>query len=142
MYRLLAAIDSDQEHSEQLAEVITEIPVDREKVEVVLLNVFEEVEAVGEEGKVDSAQLYDESDYPQALTDVAETLASIGFDVTKRREHGDPVETITAVAEEIDADCITVGGQRRSPTGKAIFGSVTQSVLLSADQPVLVIMGD
>jgi len=142
MYRLLTAIDSDRDHPERIVEAITEIPLDREEVEVVLLNVFEEVETVGEEGKVDSAQLYDESDYPQALTDVAEALASKGFDVTKRREHGDPAETITAVAREIDADCITVGRHRRSPIGKAIFGSVTQSVLLSADQPILVTMGD
>ena len=49
---------------------------------------------------------------------------------------GDHGESIVAVAEATDADRILVGGSGHSPTGKAVFGSTPQEVMLSADCPV------
>ena len=69
-------------------------------------------------------------------------LAEAGVETSKRREHGDPAETIIEVAEELDVDNITMSGRRRSPTGKMLFGSTTQSVLLAADRPVTVILDE
>ena len=43
---------------------------------------------------------------------------------------------IAAVADEIDASRIVVGGRRRTPAGKALFGSTSQEVLLDAPCPV------
>jgi len=45
-------------------------------------------------------------------------------------------ETLVELAEELDADLALVGGRRRSPAGKAVFGSVAQEVLLKAPCPV------
>jgi nucleotide-binding universal stress UspA family protein len=53
---------------------------------------------------------------------------------------GEPTKQIVGYATEQDASYIVVGGRKRTPTGKAIFGSVTQSVLLKANQPVLTIL--
>lgn len=50
---------------------------------------------------------------------------------------GDPASEIVNYAAEQDAHYIVVGGRQRSPTGKAVFGSVTQSILLNADRPVV-----
>lgn len=50
---------------------------------------------------------------------------------------GDPAEELTTYAEEVDARYLVVGGRRRSPTGKALFSSVTQQVLLTASMPTL-----
>ena len=50
---------------------------------------------------------------------------------------GEPASRITDYAEKQDARYIVVSGRNRSPTGKALFGSVTQTVLLNADRSVV-----
>lgn len=55
---------------------------------------------------------------------------------------GDAADEVVRYADEVDARYIVVGGRKRSPVGKAIFGSVTQSVLLNGQQPVLAIRSD
>lgn len=50
---------------------------------------------------------------------------------------GNPAERIQDYAQKQDARYIVVGGRKRSPVGKAVFGSVAQSILLNADRPVV-----
>lgn len=51
----------------------------------------------------------------------------------------DVVESLLAYVNDHDANYLVIGGRRRSPVGKAVFGSVTQSLLLAATCPVLTI---
>lgn len=51
---------------------------------------------------------------------------------------GDPADEIVDYASKHDARYIVVGGRKRSPIGKAVFGSVAQTVLLNAECPVVV----
>ena len=39
----------------------------------------------------------------------------------------------------LDAELLVIGARRRSPVGKLFLGSVTQSIILHADVPVLVV---
>lgn len=55
---------------------------------------------------------------------------------------GDPTEEILDVAREREARFVVVGGRRRSPVGKAVFGSTTQAVVLGSDRPVVTVMYD
>lgn len=52
---------------------------------------------------------------------------------------GDPAEELVEYAREVDAEYIVVSGRKRSPLGQAVFGSVTQSLLLAADRPVVAV---
>ncbi|PSP66736.1 universal stress protein, partial [Halobacteriales archaeon QH_6_68_27] len=40
------------------------------------------------------------------------------------------------LAAETDADLVVVGGRKRSPAGKAVFGSTAQEVMLESPCPV------
>ncbi|MFC5279066.1 universal stress protein [Halorubrum rubrum] len=138
MYRVLIPVGDDRERSMAAAEAVSNLPSAAEEVEAVVVNVFEEFDVTGEGGQVKSEDVWDETNFPESVDAVVDHLESAGVTVSKRREHGDVTKRILAVADEIDADGIAMGGRRRSPTGKVLFGSTTQSVLLSADCPVTV----
>ena len=53
---------------------------------------------------------------------------------------GIPTQRILAYSREKDARHLVLGGRKRSPVGRAIFGGVTQSVLPSADRPGVTVM--
>jgi nucleotide-binding universal stress UspA family protein len=68
-----------------------------------------------------------------------------GFDsdtITTRGRVGTPTDEILSEAESLDPRYVVIGGRRRSPAGKAAFGSTTQRVLLGADCPVVTVMAD
>jgi len=75
----------------------------------------------------------------RAVTDL---LASAGIDHSVHGRIGEEGDTIVGFAREHDADLVVVGGRRRSPTGKAVFGSTAQAVMLSAPCPVTFVRGD
>ena len=43
------------------------------------------------------------------------------------------------LVDQVDADLLVIGARRRSPVGKALMGSVAQTVILEASLPVLVV---
>ena len=78
--------------------------------------------------------------------DVAAALAEISvgeLDWDLALAPGDGVEntaaTILELAEKAEAELLVIGARRRSPVGKALLGSVTQTLILDADIPVLVV---
>lgn len=62
--------------------------------------------------------------------------------VTVKGRVGEIVTEVLDEAQRIDASYVVIGGRKRSPSGKALFGSNTQSVLLSADRPVVTAMSE
>lgn len=52
---------------------------------------------------------------------------------------GEPSEEIISYADDTDASYVVLGGRNRSPVGKALFGSVAQSVLLDSPRPAVVV---
>lgn len=72
-----------------------------------------------------------------AIRDIEDRLEAAGIEYATRGTVGDDLaEAIVELAEGVGADRLVVGGRRRSPAGKAIFGSTAQAVLLNAPCPV------
>ncbi|WP_331234120.1 universal stress protein [Natronorarus salvus] len=67
----------------------------------------------------------------------ADAAAATDVETTAVGLVGDPPSKIVEYADEHDVRYIVVSGRKRSPAGKILFGSVTQSILLNANCPVV-----
>ena len=144
---LLAVGSEDEKRSERLAAEATSV-AGPTGATVVLAHVFddEEFDEVRSNLGVGSKS---EASTPDAVAKrhtttrtVSEALTRAGVDHVVRGAVGDRADGIVGLAEETDADRVVVGGRRRSPTGKAVFGSVAQEVILSAPCPVTFVRAD
>jgi len=139
MYEVLVPVDSDLERARAAMEAAASLPKADQAVQVTVLNVEKELDVVDAEGgTARSGEWYDPTDFPQSVEQAREFFEDAGISVETRREHADPAESILEVAEELGVDLIVMSGRTRTPAGKVLFGSVTQSVLLNADVPVTV----
>lgn len=141
MYTVLIAVDAQQSTARLAAETVAGFP-GRDEIEAVVLNVQKEFETPGEGERISSEEIYDEEAFPKSVEIAQEIIENAGVSARRLREHGQPARVIVEVADRIDADQIVIGNEKRSPAGKALFGSVTQSVLLDTDLPVTVVSED
>ena len=94
---------------------------------------------------VESLDLDVEETYRHSLRDDVESaLAEVGASGVSWQLHlatapEDVAETILDLAKQVNARLLIIGARRRSPVGKALLGSVTQTLILNADVPVLVV---
>ncbi|MFC6785041.1 universal stress protein [Halobaculum halobium] len=72
-----------------------------------------------------------------AVRRAATILEDAGVTVEYHETSGTPSRSIIQTAEELDVDAISIAGRKRSKAGKALFGSVSQEVVLGTDRPVL-----
>ncbi|OIB58790.1 universal stress protein [Natrialba sp. SSL1] len=144
MYQIVIPVDSEQDRGTKAAQHVIDLvgedgPIDDpDTVAVSILNVFKEFEA-RDEGVARSEDLYDEDEFPDAVLAVRDELTAAGIEPDLVRRHGDPAAEIIDYANEVPADAIVLAGRKRSAVGKAVFGSVTQDVILNADQAVTVV---
>ena len=97
---------------------------------------------VGETVDLDKAAAH-EASLASQLADLTRELGVPDVDWSLRLTPGvqieDTVATILQVAVGAAAELLVIGARRRSPVGKLILGSITQSLILTADLPVLVV---
>jgi nucleotide-binding universal stress UspA family protein len=126
MYHAIIGVDEDEAHARLCAEELVGMPGDASEKRVTLIHSFTD-----NPSGASATQLAP----VRAASEVFEE-ARVEYEVTE--SSGDPAEAIIDAADEADADLIVIGGRKRSPAGKALFGSVTQTVILNAGRPVLV----
>jgi len=128
VYHVLAPVDVDEERAAAQAETLLSLPGDPADLSVTVLHVYEEIDVPGGEGV---AAFVD--DLNEALDELREVPASVTRLERRLDEAG-----VARVAAELDPDSIILGMRERSPVGKAVFGSVSQEIILDADRPVVV----
>lgn len=126
MYRILLAVDRDQTRAGRIVEAVLDLPGLGQHVEAIVFHCrSDETEGIPLE-QIQSIQF------------VLEKLNAAEVTATLREGQGDPATAIIDAAEAEDVDAIYIAGRKRSPTGKVLFGSVTQQVTLNTDRPVVV----
>lgn len=84
----------------------------------------------GKEIDTDDPKRIAEANAERIASEVVENFTAVGL-------VGYPGQEVLSYAEKTDARYIVIGGRRRSPVGKALFGSVAQEVVLGAERPVV-----
>jgi len=139
MYQVVLPVDRSIERAERAAKVVSELPQAAEEIAVILLHVVKEFDAIDDSGGiVEAKDMFEDYDPPESMDRVEKYLIERNIKTTRRLEHGDIENTIVDVAEELGANMIVMGGRKRSPAGKLIFGSTTQDVLLQSSIPVFI----
>jgi nucleotide-binding universal stress UspA family protein len=127
MYHVVVGVDDDDEgHALRCVEEVVNLPGDAGEKTVTLLHAF-----VDNPTGASATQVH-------SVRQAADYLEEHGVEYEVAESSGDPADAIVRTADRLDADLIVVGGRKRSPAGKALFGSVTQSVILGAERPVMV----
>lgn len=134
MYRVLLPVDTNEDRARAQADYVTSLPSANESIEAYVLFVFTE----NSEDLPKEFQQFKSATRIGSVRRAIEHLEDHDVDVTVLEESGDTEADILETATEYDVDSIVLGGRKRSPVGKVIFGSVTQSVILEADRPVVV----
>jgi len=142
MYHVLVPVDDDEERLDRQLRALRGLP-GRDELEATVLHVYEEIDTMPDEAGPDVIVSINEDiealqGTPDTLDRAVEAIESLGIPVDVVTTQGDPEDGITEVAADVGADAILVAGRRRSPVGKAVFGSVTQGVILQSERPVIV----
>jgi nucleotide-binding universal stress UspA family protein len=66
----------------------------------------------------------------------------VGYEVQQFVRGKEASEEVVEAAERVDASLVVIGLRRRTPTGKLLFGSQAQRILLEAECPVLAVKAD
>ena len=126
MYHVVIGVDDNEERAMACARAVADLPGEASEKRVTVIHSFTD-----NPSGASASQL-------ASVRHATDFLEEHGVDVEVAESSGDPADQLLEVAEEEDANLIVVAGRKRSPTGKALFGSVTQTVILNANRPVMV----
>ena len=137
---LVAIGQEDEDRAKQLGEVTIEAAKPT-GANVVLAHVFtqREFDEVVDRLDFGASDRPDPSEVASRHVEtrtIAQSLDAADIDYEIRGSVGDRGQAIVELAKEIGADRVIVGGRKRSPAGKVVFGSTAQEVMLSAPCPV------
>lgn len=137
MYRILLPVDTDVERSLAQARFVEELPGSDEACGVIILHSW----TGRTEVEHDETRVTQTASDVESVREVMEFFDANGVAYELIDGAGDPAELILDVVDNEEPDQIVMGGRKRTPLGKVIFGSVTQAVILDVDVPVTVATG-
>lgn len=140
---IVAAVDRSERGNEIVAEAHELASAFGEELHVIHVLSQSEFVDLERTSVEDTGQAIEMEDIRGIAREIAEeSAAGITEDFTAVGLVGDAADEIVRYSSDNNARYIVISGRRRSPVGKALFGSVTQSVLLDADRPVVTTIHD
>jgi len=145
---VVAVGSGDENRVEQIVETATDLA--EAGAAVRLVHVFErdEYDRIREQLDVDPGAELSPDEVAQryvTIRTLGDAMEAAGIEYSwhgRISDEGEQGDAIVAAAEELGADLLVVGGRRRSPAGKAVFGSTAQEVMLNAPCPVTFVRAD
>lgn len=146
MERALAVVSGD-ERTKELVREAGELAAGV-GAELILLHVTDEEEFTDQSAALASIPDFDTSYTVENARDGAreyakdvgrDVLADVDVEYEAVGALGEEPDEILAVAEERGCDHVFVTGRKRSPTGKALFGDVAQTVILNFEGAVTIL---
>jgi nucleotide-binding universal stress UspA family protein len=131
MYTILVPMDNNEERTQAQTAFLTDLPLDAADVRIVLTHSIRDAET-------DAPESMRNPDRVKTVRDARDDLEAAGYEVDIAEAGTPPAEGILELASDVAADHIVMGGRKRSPAGKVLFGSVTQAIILDTDVPVTV----
>lgn len=143
MSRVLLPASNHSRWAESVADVVVDTEGDAD-VTAVVTHVFDEDEVTSTNENLDiegRAKVDELATRKSGVTAAVDRLVDAGIDTAVRGvEHdGEPAEAIVDAVDDEDADRLYMYSRKRSPAGKAVFGSTLQKVILGARVPVVVV---
>ncbi|WP_136687703.1 universal stress protein [Halorhabdus amylolytica] len=137
---LLAVGPTDHDRVDELAEAVVEI-AGPSGASVVLAHVFtpDQFDQAAQRlgfGGGSEASPEEVANRHDTIRTIGDILDEAGVEYTIRGRVGDHATEIIDLSRTLDVDRVVVGGRKRSPSGKAVFGSVAQDIMLEAPCPV------
>ncbi|MFB6222985.1 MAG: universal stress protein [Haloarcula sp.] len=132
MHTILVPVDADEDRARGQAAFVAELPAADTDVKAIITHALTEKEGEAPE-EIRSV------DRISTVRFARDYLEDRGIDVELAEGQQPPADGIIELADQFDADQIVMGSRKRSPTGKAVFGSVAQQVLLDTDSPVTIV---
>jgi nucleotide-binding universal stress UspA family protein len=129
MYQVLMPVDDDVDRAVAQAEYVIGLPGNPDDIEVTVVHAFRDDESVTDDSPPEQSR---------AVTEAMSHLEEAGVTVTFTEIYSPASDGILDTAADIEPAQIVMAGRDRSPTGKVLFGSVTQRVILNASIPVTV----
>ncbi|RXK47929.1 universal stress protein [Halorientalis pallida] len=133
---ILIAVENQRERMQPVIDHAAEMAAGLD-ADVVLYHVYEdeEFQSLLEARNIESADPDELARQNATVEAAAATLRESGVDFSVGASTGDPSDELLGYIASSDIDHVFVGSRRRSRTGKAIFGSVSQQILFETDVP-------
>jgi nucleotide-binding universal stress UspA family protein len=131
MYEILLPVDDNTDRAAAQARYVSELPGESDEVTVTVAHAYrDDPSSAGEES-------FDEES--PGVIEATDILTDAGIAVEQRELYQPVAESIVELSGDLNVDDVVLCGRKRSPAGKALFGSVTQSVALESPVPVTIV---
>lgn len=131
MYRIVVPVDDDVDRATAQAQHVANLPGETDGITVTVAHAYQD-------DAKDTDDRLPEDESP-GVTSAVQILQEAEILVETREIFSPVSEGILDLVAELGADSIVMSGRKRSPTGKALFGSVSQKVILNSNVPVTVV---